>query len=61
MPQITVYIPKHMDEAWRATPQAERDLITASIRSLVRRKLGLSAGYSAPRAVRASGGPRVGS
>ncbi len=59
MPQITVYIPKYMDEAWRETPQIEREVITAAVRSLLRRKLGLSGIYADLRAVRASGPRKV--
>ena len=39
MPQITVYIPKAMDAAWRAAPEDKRAAITAAIRKMVARRL----------------------
>jgi hypothetical protein len=39
MPQITLYITKDMDAAWRAAPNEERAVITAKMRSLLRKRL----------------------
>lgn len=56
MPQITLYIPKSMDESWRAAPQPEREAITKAMRSLLRRKLAQTATHNGTKPSRASEG-----
>lgn len=43
MPQITLYIPKAIDESWRAATPAERTELANKLRSVLRSRLAANA------------------